>query len=136
MSMVRLFHAHTLLISPSNALLQSMRIEGMRDGEMDHLQIEEEQDRGQPSQSQPHHETVKCIFPFMRFVFSFSFFLIVSSEMLSDSPMGFCLCKLQLHMIFFTLSSMWLFSVLAYSSCNSIFHNIAIDLEWCCFSGN
>lgn len=52
-----------------------MRIEGMRDGEMDHLQIEEEQDRGQPSQSQPLHEPVKCIFPFMRFVFSFPFFL-------------------------------------------------------------
>jgi hypothetical protein len=75
MSMGRLFHAHTLLINRSNALLQSMRIEGMRDGEMDHLQIEEEQDRGQPSQSQPLHESVKCIFPFMRFVFSFSFFL-------------------------------------------------------------
>lgn len=81
MSMGKLFHAHTLLINPSNALLRSMRVEGMRDGGMDHLQIEEDQDRGQPSQSQPLHESVKCIFPNMKFVFSFTFFVIVSSDM-------------------------------------------------------
>ena len=72
MLMERSFHAHILLINQSSGIIPSMIIRGMKDKEMAHLQIREDQDKGRIQRSLHLNKLMKCMHVLCVFFFHFN----------------------------------------------------------------